>query len=60
MNQCDGCLRGLPIRDGIHYGPSEWDRIGCTAHLYKEKEEDHEQGTKVSHRRTERSPTSAR
>jgi hypothetical protein len=28
-NQCDGCRRGLPLRDGIHY---DGDRpyMGCT------------------------------
>lgn len=41
-NQCDGCARGMPLRDGIHYGRSTirrnraYDMIGCTAHRYKE------------------------
>ena len=32
-NQCDGCLRGLPIANGLHNG-GPGDLIGCTAHLY--------------------------
>lgn len=35
-NQCDGCARGMPLRDGIHYGKPAYDMIGCTAHRYKE------------------------
>lgn len=23
LNQCDGCRRGLPIRNGLHYEPDE-------------------------------------
>jgi hypothetical protein len=35
-NQCDGCLRGMPIRDGVHYSPDgSYDMIGCTKHLYR-------------------------
>jgi hypothetical protein len=34
LNQCDGCRRGLPLRDGTHYGEG-YDAIGCTAHLYR-------------------------
>jgi hypothetical protein len=37
MNQCDGCRRGLPLKDRIHRGTDPWDAIGCTSHLYKEK-----------------------
>lgn len=33
VNQCDGCRRGLPIRDGVHVGPG-YDMIGCTAARY--------------------------
>ena len=33
-NQCDGCARGLPIKDGVHKG-SGYDMIGCTKNLYK-------------------------
>lgn len=32
-NQCDGCARGLPIRDGIHRGVG-YDAIVCTADRY--------------------------
>lgn len=32
-NQCDGCRRGLPLKDGVHRGEG-YDAIGCTAHLY--------------------------
>lgn len=35
LNQCDGCRRGLPLRDGCHYNPDgSYDYIGCTANLY--------------------------
>lgn len=35
MNQCDGCRRGLPLRDGVHSNPDgSYDHIGCTKHLY--------------------------
>lgn len=34
VNQCDGCRRGLPIRNGIHWNDGKYDHIGCTAHLY--------------------------
>lgn len=33
QNQCDGCLRGLPMVNGLHNG-GPGDLIGCTAHLY--------------------------
>ena len=33
MNQCDGCRRGLPLKDGFHQGEG-WDAIGCTADRY--------------------------
>ena len=34
-NQCDGCRRGLPLKDGNHYGPDgDYDMIGCTANQY--------------------------
>jgi len=38
-NQCDGCARGLPLKDGIHRNDraNGYDLIGCTAHLYQEK-----------------------
>jgi 8-oxo-dGTP pyrophosphatase MutT (NUDIX family) len=40
INQCDGCLRGLPLVNNalggrFHKGPSTYDSIGCTAHLYE-------------------------
>jgi hypothetical protein len=35
LNQCDGCRRGLPLRDGTHSNPDgSYDHICCTAHLY--------------------------
>ncbi len=30
QNQCDGCLRGLPIRGGLHRSDGEWP-VGCSA-----------------------------
>ena len=33
-NQCDGCARGLPLRDGIHVGEG-YDMIGCTREEYQ-------------------------
>ena len=36
-NQCDGCARGLPIHDGIHYiHGTVSPYVACTAHLYNE------------------------
>ena len=36
-NQCDGCARGLPIHDGIHYiHGTVSPYMACTAHLYNE------------------------
>jgi hypothetical protein len=32
-NQCDGCARGLPLKDGIHKGEG-YDMIGCTKNKY--------------------------
>lgn len=39
VNQCDGCRRGMPLKDGVHHSPkgSPWDKIVCTSHLYIEK-----------------------
>ncbi len=35
INQCDGCRRKLPIRDGNHYDPKTGSLyIGCTAKRY--------------------------
>ncbi len=35
INQCDGCSRGLPLKDGIHINPdSNFDMIGCTKGRY--------------------------
>lgn len=36
-NQCDGCMRGLPVENGIHREPTGGMGMGCTAHLYIEK-----------------------
>lgn len=33
INQCDGCRRGLPVKDGIHSGIG-YDHICCTADMY--------------------------
>jgi hypothetical protein len=33
MNQCDGCARRLPLKNGLHRGIG-WDVIGCTKHRY--------------------------
>lgn len=38
MNQCDGCCRGLPVEDGLHYeirdGKKFWV-MGCTKENYE-------------------------
>jgi hypothetical protein len=34
-NQCDGCARGLPLKNGVHKGESVWDLIGCTKDRYE-------------------------
>ena len=33
MNQCDGCARRLPLKNGLHRGVG-WDAIGCTKNRY--------------------------
>lgn len=33
-NNCDGCQRGLPLKDGIHKGKG-YDMIGCTKDRYQ-------------------------
>lgn len=38
-NQCDGCARGLPTSNGIHYGDQSWDLIACTANMYRRETE---------------------
>jgi hypothetical protein len=44
MNQCDGCRRGLPMEDGVHYNPDgSYDHIGCTARFYESTREQAEQ-----------------
>lgn len=36
MNQCDGCRRGMPIKNGMHYNPDgSYDYIMCTKHKYE-------------------------
>jgi hypothetical protein len=36
MNQCDGCRRGLPIKDGNHYDPrTGWVYMGCEKSKYE-------------------------
>jgi hypothetical protein len=37
-NQCDGCVRGLPLADGVHRGDG-YDMIACTANLYAGRSE---------------------
>jgi len=38
MNQCDGCRRKLPIKEGLHYNPDgSYDMICCTKKLYKKE-----------------------
>lgn len=32
-NQCDGCARNLPLKDGVHSGGG-YDLIGCTKERY--------------------------
>ncbi len=39
MNQCDGCKRGLPLKDGIHKASEGYDMIGCTAERYQKTSE---------------------
>jgi len=35
LNQCDGCIRGLPVKLGIHReAPSGIPYIACSAGLY--------------------------
>ena len=38
MNQCDGCLRRLPLKDGIHYIESKPEMV-CTREIYMEQTE---------------------
>lgn len=33
-NQCDGCMRGLPVVNGIHQEPKGGMGMGCSAHKY--------------------------
>jgi hypothetical protein len=33
-NQCDGCLRGLPVENGIHREPTGGMGMGCSAGKY--------------------------
>lgn len=39
-NQCDGCVRGLPLVDGVHRGDG-YDFICCTADRYAAQPEAH-------------------
>ena len=40
INQCDGCRRHLPIKNGIHYGDEGYTPVmGCTADRYKKVSE---------------------
>ena len=36
VNQCDGCRRGLPVRDGLHVDADGMAFMCCTKHLYIE------------------------
>ena len=33
LNQCDGCMAGLPLVNGVHKDKQMFG-IGCTKHLY--------------------------
>ena len=33
LNQCDGCMAGLPLVNGVHKDKQIFG-IGCTKHLY--------------------------
>ena len=33
LNQCDGCMAGLPLVNGVHKDHQTFG-IGCTKHLY--------------------------
>lgn len=46
-NQCDGCRRGLPLTDGIHYGKG-YDMIGCTKNRYTEQQEMFEELSRIA------------
>lgn len=35
INQCDGCIRGLPIVHGIHRAKTWWGSFYCTADRYR-------------------------
>lgn len=36
INQCDGCRRGLPVKNGLHHDPKRLlDGQGCTRKLYE-------------------------
>ena len=35
INQCDGCRRGLPLKNGLHIGKSKFDMVGCTKDRYE-------------------------
>lgn len=35
INQCDGCRRKMPIKNGIHYGDGDYDLIACTKERYQ-------------------------
>jgi len=37
INQCDWCMRWLPVNNWIHYEEHPWWPFVCTAHLYKKK-----------------------
>lgn len=41
LNQCDGCRRGLPVKDGLHdltgeVGSYPGEKMWCTKELYKD------------------------
>lgn len=35
LNQCDGCRRGMPLRNGMHVSDIPWDGMMCTADRYR-------------------------
>ena len=41
INQCDGCMRGIPVKDGLHdltgeVGAYPGEKMWCTKELYKD------------------------
>jgi hypothetical protein len=49
VNQCDGCRRGAPLKNGIHYTSNE---LGALPVMYCQADRYTENGS-VTHRRSE-------